>query len=68
MQSKLDADKAWWESKRAAIQSDFMKELDGDGKPADAAPRPGSSDDDAVLVNAGGPGEAQGVQKRKGKK
>ena len=45
-----------------------MKELEGGEKAVDAAPRKTSSDDDAVLVNAGGPGEAQGAKKKKGKK
>jgi len=74
IQAQLESEKAWWEKKRAGIQSEFMKELDeADGKPA--APvsqgrKTGSSDDDAVLVEAGGPGEAQGgsAKKKKGTK
>ena len=65
-QSKLDAEKAWWENRRAGIQSEFMKELESDGKPVDAK-RTGSESDDAVLVDSGGPQDS-GVKKRKGKK
>ncbi|KAK0258958.1 hypothetical protein B0A54_01718 [Friedmanniomyces endolithicus] len=82
IQETLESEKAWWDKKRAVIQSDFMKELEeADGKPAeeakaaDAAPVPnkknGSSDDDAVIVEAGGPAQAQGGSgkgKKKGKK
>ncbi|TKA83735.1 hypothetical protein B0A55_00031 [Friedmanniomyces simplex] len=79
IQEQLESEKAWWEKKRAGIQSDFMKELDEtDGKPAEpeaaAAPvvkKNGSSDDDAVIVEAGGPAQAQGGSgkgKKKGKK
>ncbi|KAK3719018.1 Translocation protein S66 [Vermiconidia calcicola] len=70
IQAQLDAEKAWWENRRAGIQSDFMKELETDGKPAEAAPRKtGSSDEDTVLVEAGGPAQQQGtVKKKKGKK
>ncbi|KAK0833220.1 Translocation protein S66 [Friedmanniomyces endolithicus] len=82
LQDTLEAEKAWWDEKRAGIQSDFMKELEeADGKPAEeakaaAAPpainkKNGSSDDDAVIVEAGGPAQAQGGSgkgKKKGKK
>jgi translocation protein SEC66 len=76
MQAELDADKTWWENKRAGIQSQFMAELEGDEKDAAAAMAPpatkkANSDDDAVLVEAGGPtAQAQGAQggKKKGKK
>ncbi|KAK0319079.1 Translocation protein S66 [Friedmanniomyces endolithicus] len=82
IQDTLESEKAWWDKKRAVIQSHFMKELEeADGKPAeeakaaDAAPVPNkknrSSDDDAVIVEAGGPAQAQGGSgkgKKKGKK
>lgn len=70
LQEQLDSEKAWWETKRAGIQSDFMKELEADGKAVDAAPKKaGSSDDDTVMVEAGGPAQAQGGgKKKKGKK
>jgi len=73
IQAQVETEKAWWEKKRAGIQSEFMKELDdAEDKPADPAPqkKSGSSDEDAVLVDADGPGEAQGAsaKKKKGKK
>lgn len=69
MQAELDADKTWWENKRAGIQSQFMAELEGDEEDAAAAILPPkASDDDAVLVEAGGPAQAQGGSKKKGKK
>ena len=72
MQAELDADKTWWENKRAGIQSQFMAELEGDENDAAAAIAPptkkANSDDDAVLVEAGGPAQAQGGSKKKGKK
>lgn len=76
IQADLDSDKAWWENKRAGIQSQFMKELEGDSQDAAAAiagttTKKNNSDDDAVLVEAGGPAQAQGGGgggKKKGKK
>lgn len=76
MQAELDADKTWWENKRAGIQSQFMAELEGDSEDAAAAisgsaagaKKVGGSEDDAVLVEAGGPAQAQGGGKKKGKK
>lgn len=73
MQADLDAEKTWWENKRAGIQSQFMAELEGDEEDAAAAlaqRKKASSDDDAVLVEAGGPAQAQGNSggKKKGKK
>jgi hypothetical protein len=37
IQTKLETEKTWWENRRASIQSDFMKELETDGKPPAAA-------------------------------
>jgi len=51
--SKSVEEKKWWESRKAMIQSDFMKELDEEEKTK-------SSEDDAVLVNAGGPAGSVG--------
>jgi translocation protein SEC66 len=45
--SKSEEEKKWWESRRAMIQSDFMKELDEE--------KAKGSEDEAVLVQAGGP-------------
>lgn len=69
IQSQLPAEKAWWDGKRAGIQSELMKELetDGNGKAVEPARPKTSSDDDAVLVEAGGPAGAQGGKKKKKK-
>lgn len=77
-QSKAREDREWWDKERASIQSIFMKELDEGGQ-ADSGKLvrsgKGSSDEDAVLVESGGPassgsapGSKGGTQKRKGKK
>ena len=68
IQAQLDSEKAWWDNRRAGIQSDFMKELETDGKPVEAVQRKTASDDDAVIVEAGGPAQAQGGKKKKPKK
>ena len=69
IQSKLETEKAWWENRRAGIQSDFMKELETDGKPVAVTPRKtGSDSDDAVVVEAGGPAQDQGSIRKRAKK
>ena len=71
IQSQLPADKAWWEDKRAGIQSDLLRELEtdgnGNGKAVEPARPKTSSDDDTVLVESGGPAGAQGGKKKKKK-
>lgn len=78
LQAKGRADREWWDKERASIQSKFMQELD-EGKPAGvpkgAASGAVNSDEDAVLVEGGGPaasgstaGLKGGTKKRKGKK
>lgn len=77
IQAKGKKDREWWDQKKATIQSNFMRELGEDEKenlkPPTASPadRPGS-DEDAVLVEGGGPaasGASKGAaKKRKGKK
>lgn len=66
---KYVAEKAWWDKKKAGIQSDLMRELEMEGKPAEAAagPKKTGSEDDAVMVEAGGPELGQGEGKKKGK-
>lgn len=62
LQEKVEAEKAWWDKKRAGISTEFMKELEQDDT---------KSAEDAVLVEAGGPNSAQGGGsggKKKGKK
>jgi translocation protein SEC66 len=53
--SKSDEEKKWWDSRKATIEADFMKELDEEKR----------NEDDAVLVEAGGPAGNVG---KKGKK
>jgi translocation protein SEC66 len=48
--SKSETEKKWWESRKAMIQSDFMKELDEEKTSK-------SSEEDAVLVDAPGKGK-----------
>jgi len=68
IQAQAASERAWWDKKRAGIQSDFMKELDGPAKPATPGEK-GASDEDAVLVEAGGPAAgAKSGKKKKGKK
>lgn len=67
VQAKLEEEQEWWEARKKGIQDGFMKELDG-GEEVKTAPKTGS-DDEPVLVEAGGPAGAQGsIKKRKGKK
>ena len=71
------ADREWWDKERASIQSKFMQELD-EGKAADSSKGASSggvnSDEDAVLVEGGGPasgtpsGTKGSSKKKKGKK
>jgi len=79
LQEKLASDKAWWERKKAGIQSDFLKEV-GASEPTESAaatttppavPKPGSSDEEGVMVDADVPTQSQGgasSKKKKGKK
>lgn len=63
--AKTDAEKQWWEKRRAAISSDFMKELDEDTDKVQAA----APSDDGILVDASTPAEGTGAsKKKKGKK
>ena len=71
IQAQGKADRAWWDKEKASIQSDFMKELDGETSSTTSNVRSvklekGGSDEDAVLVEAGGP--TASVRKKKGKK
>ena len=77
IQEKGRADREWWDKERASIQSKFMQELDEE-KPVEpwkgAASGGVNSDEDAVLVEGGGPasgsapGSKGGTKKKKGKK
>jgi len=66
IQAKVDDEKKWWDTKRAAIQSDFMKELDDEATKPAASKAP--SEDDAVLVDANTPSSTPSGKKKKGKK
>lgn len=46
IQSKMEAEKEWWEKRRDQISTDFMKELDEDK----TSTKP-QSEDEAVLVD-----------------
>ena len=67
IEAQAATEKKWWGKKRAAIQSEFMKELDGATTTlAKSLTSKAGSDEDAVLVEGGGP--AAGSRKKKGKK
>ena len=86
IQAQGKVDREWWDNERASIQSSFMKELDEDtgagANSAASAPKPTlspaekvGSDEDAVLVEGGGPATSGSTatskgsaKKRKGKK
>ncbi|MCJ1482348.1 translocation protein S66 [Schaereria dolodes] len=80
LQAQAKIDREWWDKRRATIQTDFMKELNEGATPAISRPttsggEKGGSDEDAVLVEGGGPassgttaGTKGGTKKRKGKK
>lgn len=66
IQSQVPADKLWWETKRATISKEFMKELDQESAskadpdsrrpsvaPSSTAGDKTGSDEDGVLVEAG---------------
>jgi len=71
LQAQKDAEREWWDIRKAKIQSEFMKELD-EGSPTATPAKPGvsrTSDDDTVLVEGGGPVDkaAGGASKKKKK-
>jgi translocation protein SEC66 len=74
VQAQAEVDKEWWEKRRASISDEFMKELDAEGPtrgPAsNKATSKGSDEDEAVLVESGGPEvqHGQSKKKKKGKK
>ncbi|KAI4206585.1 MAG: hypothetical protein LQ348_000907 [Seirophora lacunosa] len=74
IQARGKRDREWWHQEKATIQSNFMKELGDDEKEnAKSATVPGmdkgGSDEDAVIVEGGGPAApGSSRKKRKGKK
>ncbi|KAG8164665.1 hypothetical protein KVR01_004940 [Diaporthe batatas] len=66
--AKTASEKEWWEKRRAAISSDFMKELDEDVDGEKSRPTTAHSED-GILVDPSSPGDGTGAsKKRKGKK
>jgi translocation protein SEC66 len=65
IQSRVTAEKEWWEKRRASIQNEFMKEL-GDSKNTGKV----GSEDDGVLVDSNTPAgtPSSGSRKKKGRK
>jgi translocation protein SEC66 len=70
--STAPREKEWWEKRRAAIQAELMGEVEQE-KAAPVSNAPSTvkgSDDEAVLVEAGGPADQSGAKsktKKKGK-
>ncbi|OQN99375.1 hypothetical protein B0A48_14352 [Cryoendolithus antarcticus] len=75
---KVDEEKAWWEAKKQGVQRQFLKENGVESSEAVSSPEitgkrieTRSSDEDAVIVESGGPAQAQGGPgggKKKGRK
>lgn len=68
IESKKEAEKEWWEKRRSAISSEFLKELDAEDGAKSSQPRAPQSEDGS-LVDGGSPADASGSsKKKKGKK
>jgi translocation protein SEC66 len=65
IQAQKDSEKEWWENRKKTIEAEFMKELDE--SPTTKAPGR-TSDDDAVLVESGGPADKGQSGSKKNKK
>jgi translocation protein SEC66 len=70
IQAQTQAEKEWWEKRRASIQTDFMKELDNDTSASGKAVAKSTSDEDTVLVESGSlvANDRGGIRKKRGKK
>jgi translocation protein SEC66 len=74
IQSQAQGEKEWWEKRRASIQKDFLKELDGATETPSTKRIPSAktstSDEDTVLVESGGPAAnvTGSIRKKKAKK
>ena len=72
IQEKTQAEKEWWEKRRASIQKDLMKELDipaaAPGSKAVVPTTKSTSDEDTVLVENPTTSETGSMRKKKGKK
>lgn len=64
IESKVEGETEWWEKRRAAISSDFMKELDEESSKT-APSEDGSAVDSGTSSR---PGSSAGGKKKKGKK
>ena len=64
--STSQSEKEWWDKRKATIQSDFMRELDEEkNPPTSETSGVKGSDDDAVIVEGGGPADKSGKGKKK---
>jgi translocation protein SEC66 len=70
IQEQTEFEKSWWEKRRASIQSEFMKELETEStSTAKVTASKTSSDEDAIMVEGGGPAVTdKGSIRRKAKK
>ncbi|PBP26853.1 preprotein translocase subunit Sec66 [Diplocarpon rosae] len=72
IQAQTESEKEWWAKRRASIQADFMKEIEAPTPvSAKSSASKAGSDEDAILVESGGPAvnnKGSIRQKKKGKK
>lgn len=69
IQAQTEAEKQWWEKRRASIQSEFMKELEKPSTtPAKAPTSKAGSEDDAIMVETPVVNGTGSLRKKKGKK
>jgi translocation protein SEC66 len=71
IQAQTQAEKEWWEKRRASIQTDLMKEINTPATPAAksvATPSKSTSDEDAVIVENPTVSGKGSTKKKKGKK
>ncbi|KAH7364577.1 Pre protein translocase subunit Sec66-domain-containing protein [Rhexocercosporidium sp. MPI-PUGE-AT-0058] len=70
IQAQAESEKQWWEKRRASIQAEFMKELDSpSSNGTKTTTSKAGSDEDAILVEGGGPAVSDkgSIRKKKGK-
>jgi translocation protein SEC66 len=68
IQATAKSEKEWWEQRKEEIRSGFMKELDEEKKPVNDALKQNpkiDTDDEAVIVESGGPASTPGKGKKK---
>jgi translocation protein SEC66 len=54
VQTKMPAEREWWEKRRATIETELLKEVDEEEAEKASTGKP-ASEEDAVLVDAGSP-------------